>query len=371
MRTSAAAAADTALDLPRDPRAVQGGDLTHLPDGAITLNLSLCTNRLGPPPAAVEALRTFLEHHPDRLMPPPYESERPPYRAERRYLQAVAHQLGVDVDDTLAGRGVTELTTSLARLLSRSSVAVITPEYTETMRRFAYADFLGPDSGTRDTAEHRATRLHAAMRTHQYVVLSNPSNPLGHYIPREQLLQACADNPQSILVLDEEYIAFQGQSLSLAGAPVSNLIVLGSTGKTYGITGTRAGYLWTRHARLNQAVKEQIPTWPLSLLDITLATAALEDRTWLPEKLLHIQLDARRLQGLLTEYFGNAVVPADIHYRFVFLDDPYPVQEHLQTHGISARLFTSQDRGSVSGLRLMTPSTEAEFTQLHHALHTL
>ncbi|MBL1120720.1 hypothetical protein JK364_51950 [Streptomyces sp. 110] len=50
MRTSATAATDTALDLPRDPNAVQGGDLTHLPDGAITLNLSLCTNWLGPPP---------------------------------------------------------------------------------------------------------------------------------------------------------------------------------------------------------------------------------------------------------------------------------------------------------------------------------
>ncbi|MBL1120719.1 hypothetical protein JK364_51945 [Streptomyces sp. 110] len=63
----------------------------------------------------MEALRTFLEHHPDQLMPPPYESERPPYRAERRYLQAVAHQLGpdVDVDDTLAGRGVTEFLVSL------------------------------------------------------------------------------------------------------------------------------------------------------------------------------------------------------------------------------------------------------------------
>ncbi|TLS46147.1 hypothetical protein FE633_11470 [Streptomyces montanus] len=124
-----------------DPSAVQGGDLTHLPDGLITLNLSLCTNRLGPPPAAVEALQNFLASGADRLMPPPYQ-------AERRYVQAVAHWLGVDERHMIAGRGVTEFLMILARLLSLSRVAVVTPEYTMTMRHFHYAHFEHPDDPT-------------------------------------------------------------------------------------------------------------------------------------------------------------------------------------------------------------------------------
>ncbi|WP_406340125.1 aminotransferase class I/II-fold pyridoxal phosphate-dependent enzyme [Streptomyces sp. NBC_01620] len=358
-------------DLLRDPSRVQGGDLTDLPDGLITLNLSLCTNRLGPPPAAIAALHDFLDHDAHRLMPPPYEAARPPYRADRRYLQAFADRLGVDEHHMVAGRGVTEFIVILARLLSTSNVAIITPEYTETTRRFSYADFAGPDAGARDTAELRSHRVHQAMRTHDYVMLSNPSNPMGHYIPREQLLRACTDNPSSVLIVDEEYIAFQGDGKSLAGAEVTNLLILQSTGKTYGITGTRAGMLWTHHARLRQAVTEQLPTWPLSLLDIVLATAALQDTTWLPGALAQIAADARRLHHLLTHHFGDAVAEADIHYRFVHTNQPYEALEHLQAHGISARLFTSTPRGGVSGLRLMTPTSEAEFKQLSTALETL
>ncbi|MGW6202091.1 aminotransferase class I/II-fold pyridoxal phosphate-dependent enzyme [Streptomyces sp. NPDC055089] len=355
----------------RDPSRVQGGDLTHLPDGLISLNLSLCTNRLGPPPAAVTALRHFIDHQVHRLMPPPYEAPRPPYRAERLYLQAFADRLGVDEQDMLPGRGVTEFLMILARLLRLSNVAVITPEYTETMRLFAYADFTGPADGSRDTAELRLRRLRAAMRTHDYVVLSNPSNPLGHYLPRAQLIQACHDNPHTVLIVDEEYIEFQGNGLSLAGAGVTNLVVLQSTGKTYGITATRAGMMWTRHTRLHRSVQSELPNWPLSLLDITLATAALRDDTWLPAALARINADGRRLETLLTNRFGPAVTAADIHYRFVNLQHPYPVLDHLHTHGISARLFTSTSPGRVPGLRLAAPSTEPEFDQLATALDTL
>ncbi|MCX4826936.1 aminotransferase class I/II-fold pyridoxal phosphate-dependent enzyme [Streptomyces sp. NBC_01142] len=355
-----------------NPSEVQGGDLTHLPNGMITLDLGLCTNRLGPPPGAVAALRDFLDHHAHRLMPPPYEAPRRPYRAERRYLQAFADQLGVDEQDMLAGRGVTEFLVILARLLRRARVAVITPEYTETMRRFFYADFIGPTIGARDTVELRAQRMREAMRTHDYVILSNPSNPLGHYIPRAELLEACKAHPNSVLVVDEEYIQFQPGALGMAGANVANLVVLQSTGKSYGITGTRAGMLWTRRAsRMYQAVLDQLPTWPLSLLDITLATAALQDNAWLPKTLAQITADGRRLEELLTDRFGAAVAPADIHYRFVHLADPHPVLEHFHAHGITARLFTGTPRGTVPGLRMAAPSTDTEFEQLRTALETL
>ncbi|MEW1548366.1 aminotransferase class I/II-fold pyridoxal phosphate-dependent enzyme [Streptomyces tsukubensis] len=361
----------TKQETQRDPSRVQGGDLTHLPDGLITLNLSLCTNPLGPPPAAVIALQRFLDHDAHRLMPPPYEAPRPPYRADRLYLQAFADRLGVDEQHMLPGRGVTEFLVILARLLRPSRVAVITPEYTETMKRFAYADFHGPADGIRDTPDLRLRRLRHAMRTHDYVVLSNPSNPLGHYLPRAELIRACQDHPGTVLIADEEYIEFQGPGLSLAGADVTNLVVLQSTGKTYGITATRAGMLWTRNLRLRQLVGDELPSWPLSLLDITLATAALRDDTWLPPVLGRINAAARRMHSLLAGRFGPAAANSDIHYRFVHLDNPYPVLEHLHAHGISARLFTSTAPGSVPGLRLMAPTTETEFGQLRTVLDTL
>ncbi|WP_433573669.1 aminotransferase class I/II-fold pyridoxal phosphate-dependent enzyme [Streptomyces sp. CA-251247] len=362
--------ASASLVLPENPAAIQGGDLTAYRSGQITVDLSTCTNRLGPPPHAIAAVRRLLSERPGDLVPPPYERAQPPYVAEKRYLQAFADRLGTDVGDMLPARGVTEFLTILSRVLREEHVAVIAPDYTETMRLFPWATFVSPPDTARDTVELRLERVRMALRTDDVVILSNPSNPLGHFIPSGDLLQAARENPGAVLVVDEEYIEFQGEDLSLAGADADNLVVLQSTGKTYGMTGSRAGMLWTRNQHVRDLVAAQLIQWPLSLLDITLGVAALEDTAWLTTVRAVIQDDARRLQQVLADRFDELVVPAGIHYRFVHLADPRPVVEHLAAHGIAVRMFDGAVNGAC-GIRIMAPNGPAELAVFSAALDTL
>lgn len=340
----------------RDAR--QGGDLTHT-GRRITLDLSVCSNRLGPPQRAVQALVDFATHRHRELGPPPYG-------AHQTYLAAYAAHLAVEEPHLLCGRGVTEFLLLLARHLHGEDVALITPEYTETMRRFGFATFY-PPTERHDSPVHRLERLHQAMARHRYVVLSNPNNPLGLYTHSADLLEAIYRYPQCTLVIDEEYIEFQGPGLSLAGADADNLVVLASTGKTYGITGTRAGIMWTRNAVLQRAIQLHLPAWPLSLLDITVATAALNDQAWARSTLPRIRRDAQQLEQLLRERFGSAVVPSGIHYRFVHLQEPETAAEHLEEHGIAVRTFDGAVRGRIAGIRVMAPASADEFDLLRKA----
>jgi histidinol-phosphate aminotransferase len=356
--------------LSRDPAHVQGGDLSAFAPGQIGLDLSICTNRLGPPPSAVAALQELLTERPGDLVPPPYERDAPPYTAEKMYLQAFADRLGTSVDEMLPGRGVTEFLHILARVLRGRDVAVITPDYTETCRLFSYAHFAGPPDPAKDTAGLRLERVRTALRDHQVVILSNPSNPLGHYLPAGHLLQAAREHPASLLVLDEEYIEFQGAGLSMAGADVDNVVILQSTGKTFGITGTRAGVLWTRNRPLYELVRAELISWPLSLLDITLATAALRDEAWLTTARAAVKADAQLMHELLTARFGQQVQDAAIHFRFVHLSAPGNVFEQLARHGVAVRLFQGTTHG-VSGIRIMAPTGPLELAVLAAALDTL
>ncbi|MFE0135425.1 aminotransferase class I/II-fold pyridoxal phosphate-dependent enzyme [Streptomyces sp. NPDC059037] len=341
----------------RDAR--QGGDLTSYTDRRISLDLSVCSNRLGPPESAMRALAAFAADRPRELGPPPYG-------AHQSYLAAYARHLAVEPSHLLCGRGVTEFLLLLARHLHSEDVALLTPEYTETMRRFGFATFY-PPTERHDSPAHRLERLHQAMARHRYVVLSNPNNPLGLYTHSADLLEAIHRYPQCTLVVDEEYIEFQGPGLSLAGADADNLVVLASTGKTYGITGTRAGIMWTRNAALHRAVQLHLPAWPLSLLDITVATAALNDQAWARRTLPHIRRDAQQLEQILTERFGGAVVPSGIHYRFVHLQEPEAAAEHLEAHGIAVRTFDGAVRGRIAGIRVMAPASADEFELLRNA----
>ncbi len=363
-----------------DPSGVQGGDTTALPED--TIDLSACSNRLGPPPHAVKTLIDFLSEHPKRLVHPPFESENPDlFCAHKRYLAAFADYLrrrfsspaDIRVEDMVAGRGVTEHLYVLARLLHHEPVAVITPEYTGTLIQFGYADFLGPEPGVMDTAERRLHRIRRAATSghYRYVITSNPNNPCGHFVEPEALLEVCERAPQVTLIIDEEYGAYQGdRDVSLVGAGCENLVVLQSSGKPYGITGgSRAGVLWTRHEPLRAAVAAQIPTWPLSLPEIVLACAALEGDAWLLAQMARARADAQILQAMLAERFGPlAIAPgAAIHYRLLIHEDPLDLHAHLLGHGINTRPFTSGP-GRVGGIRISTPYSSAEFDQLYAAL---
>ncbi|MFI8932481.1 aminotransferase class I/II-fold pyridoxal phosphate-dependent enzyme [Streptomyces sp. NPDC053474] len=341
----------------------QGGDLTSFPDGVIRLDLSICSNTLGPPPSAVRAVHNLVTARPESLVPPPYA-------AERTYAQHYAAYLGVKPKHLICGRGVTEFLFRLSKLLYFEKVALVVPEYTETMNRFHYAAFYAPQPGQQDTAEDRLERIRQAMQRHQFVVISNPSNPLGLSATRQQLVAVAGQNPGSTLIVDEEYVHLGPPGVSVVGAP-GNIVVLQSTGKTFGLTGTRAGVLWTRNSQLREAVAREIPSWPLSLLDVAATTAALRDTEWIENTVLRVRRNAQRLERLLAAYFGAAVVPSQIHYRFVYLDSPEPVAAHLEEHGIAVRSFDGDIRGRASGIRVMTPQTDEDFVLLEQALHSL
>ncbi|MFI5753100.1 aminotransferase class I/II-fold pyridoxal phosphate-dependent enzyme [Streptomyces sp. NPDC051644] len=374
----------------------QGGDLRAYSAGQISLDLSVCHNRYGPPRHVLNSIQELLAQRPEDLAPPPYGCEEP-------YLEAFAEHLGgVSPDDLLPGRGVTEFLTVLARVLSssvrggsllsrlsrlagrgrsgdvlwrlaRGGVGVIAPDYTETMNLFHYADFHSPDVLQQDSAEQRLHRLRQAMARHTggAVILSNPCNPTGIFLTREDLLHAAAEHRSTLLVVDEEYLGLRGgPELGLAGTDLDNVVVLQSVGKSYGMVGVRAGVLWTCNDQFRQRIASQLIRWPLSLLDAQVATAALHDKVWLAVTRAAIHDDAARLQNALTSVFGARVVKSQLHYRFVHLHDPLPVVEHLTNCGIAVRAFT-KGGPRVSGMRVAAPKGPQELALLTDALVTL
>lgn len=210
----------------------QGGDLRSLPSGTY-LDLSTCVNRYGPPPSVREALCSVR----------PAQLAAHPYGMDELFIAAYAKFMGAEPGHLLPGRGITELIAILADLLPGSATAVITPDYTDTIRRFPV--HLPPRPGTVDSVTARLDRVDAAMAAYPYVMLSNPNNPLGLYVPGHDLAQVCRSHPGSVLIVDEAYIEFlPGHAgLSMVSRGLENVVVLRSPNKLFGIAGTRTGAL--------------------------------------------------------------------------------------------------------------------------------
>jgi homoserine O-acetyltransferase/O-succinyltransferase len=331
---------------PVGPDRWQGGDLRCLSDGD-HLDLGTCVNRYGPPAAVGAAVRAV---RPELLRAHPYD-------AEDRFLTAYRKYLGVSAEPLVVGRGITEFIRALADLLPAEDVMVIAPDYTDTIRCFRRHD--NPPDNAPETAKQRLARLETAMSENRYVIMSNPNNPTGMYIHRDDLIEVCRRHPDAVLVVDEAYIDFvaNADDLSMIHSGQPNVVVLRSPNKPFGIAGVRTGALWTLDTDIREKVRRRRLNWPLSYLDVVAAEAALESASWLTETRDQLLADAVLLQDALAE-FGAVDADVPVHYRFLRHDNPLAVHRQLLAHGIVTRVFTEREPGRIPGLRLTAPTTE-------------
>jgi histidinol-phosphate/aromatic aminotransferase/cobyric acid decarboxylase-like protein len=335
----------------------QGGDLRRLAADRDYLDLGTCINRYGPPSGVAEVLRDVdlrrLRAH--------------PYDAERTLLDAYAGYLGIAADELIAGRGITEFIRLLADVLPTGGVAVVTPDYTDTIRSFPL--HLDGAPGIIDTSEIRLERLDRAMSTYHYVLCSNPNNPLGIYIAADDLADVCRAHPGSTLVVDEAYVDFtpDGPKRSMIHSELPNVVVLLSPNKLFGIAGTRTGALWTRDTALRDALNARRLNWSISYLDALVASTALGSIGWVERTRSALLSTATEMESLLAEQHAGVVGGVPVHYRFVATDDALGLHRQFVDAGIAVRVFSGAEPGRLAGLRITAP-TDAEFPRLARAI---
>lgn len=80
------------------------------------------------------------------------------------------------------------------------------------------------------------------------IVFSRPSNPLGYFFTRKDVIKILKDNPNSWVLVDEAYIDFVEKKDSIIDLIhlYDNLIISRSFSKTHGAAGCRIGYLLSR-----------------------------------------------------------------------------------------------------------------------------
>jgi histidinol-phosphate aminotransferase len=141
-----------------------------------------------------------------------------------------------------------------------------------------------PDFGFPLAAMRQALDRRPAPRL---LLLCNPNNPTGTRLAPERVLELAAAAPQTLVVVDELYEAFSGDSvlpplLAAGGDPFAahpNLLVLRSLSKTAGIAGLRIGFALGA-AGLVERVGRVTGPYDINSFAVTAAFAALEDQAY-------------------------------------------------------------------------------------------
>ncbi len=246
------------------------------------LRLDFNENTLGPSPRVVEAIRSF---------PSEQIAIYPEYNGLREALIAnlVSSPAGLAAALTTSHIGVFNGVDAAIHAVIHAYGTVGDTLLTTSPTFGYYAPCAGMQGMEIEAVPHEMPgfvfpieAIRAALtRRPRVLMLCNPNNPTGTRLPAARVLDLAAAAPETLVVVDELYEAFTGDSVvpSVDFESVPNLLVLRSLAKTAGLAGLRVGFA-LGHPNVVDRVCRVTGPYDVNSLAVTAAMVALDDQSY-------------------------------------------------------------------------------------------
>lgn len=198
--------------------------------------------------------------------------------------QAIGRYLNVPADFVLVANGSNMVMELIARafLAKDDLVLIVSPVYAvfsvqcklqqARIESFQFSQPFAPDFN----------ELLAKSGAHKIIYLANPNNPTGVGYPRAQIRALLEKRGDALVVVDEAYVEYYGESSVELTESHPNLVVLRSFSKAFSLAGMRCGYVVAQPAVLKVLTRVLAP-WAVSALTQVAALAAMEDLPYMRE----------------------------------------------------------------------------------------
>lgn len=153
------------------------------------------------------------------------------------------------------------------------------------------------------------------------IIFPNPNAPTGCLLTLVAIRRLLESNTQSVVVVDEAYIDFGGESAISLVDQYPNLLVVQTFSKSRSLAGSRVGFA-IGHVDLIEGlerVKNSFNSYPLDMLAIKASVAAIKDKPYFDESVQKI-VDSREWLVKEMARLGFELLPS--HANFIFAKHP-------------------------------------------------
>lgn len=147
------------------------------------------------------------------------------------------------------------------------------------------------------------------------IIFPNPNAPTGMLLGLERIEQLLEKNTDSVVVVDEAYIDFGGQTAASLIDQYENLLVVQTMSKSRSLAGMRVGYaLGSQHLieGLNR-IKNSFNSYPLGHLQVAAAIAAFDDKAHFEDSRQKVISERERVTSQL-EAMDFDVLPSTANF---------------------------------------------------------
>ncbi|MBC8503879.1 MAG: histidinol-phosphate aminotransferase family protein [Chloroflexi bacterium] len=145
------------------------------------------------------------------------------------------------------------------------------------------------------------------------IVVANPNNPSGNFMPKEDFIKIAETGIP--FIIDEAYIEFAGLGRSHVNLTkkYKNVLITRTLSKAYGLAGMRFGYVLGDEAVISQIAAALLP-WNVGTIPMWAALAALEDVEGLAERVEFNNSEVEYIENALSVIPGLTIFHSAANY---------------------------------------------------------
>lgn len=238
------------------------------------IKLNTNENPYPPAPGVVKALEAF-DVDKLRLYPEP---------TCKVLVDAIAEYYGIDSNQVFVGVGSDDVLAMIFMTFFNSDKPIVFPDITYSFYD-VWADML------RIPYETKALDADFLIKKEDYygenggVIFPNPNAPTGILMPLSEIEDIVAHNQDVIVVVDEAYIDFGGESALPLIDKYDNLLVVQTFSKSRSMAGMRIGYAMgnAKLIKYINDVKYSFNSYTMNQTALTLGVEAIRDKAYFEE----------------------------------------------------------------------------------------
>ena len=327
-------------------------------DGVLKLNTN--ENPFGPSPKVLSAIKAQLGNQ-LRLYPPP---------SADLLKQAIADYYRLQKTQIFLGNGSDEILAHVFNGLLKKALPLLFPDITYSfypvfcqLYDINFEQIPLKDDLSIDLADYEVPN--------GGIIFPNPNAPTGRLLAIGEIEHLLKANRNSVVVIDEAYIDFGGESSIGLLNDNPNLIVTQTMSKSRSMAGMRIGFALGSADLIEglERVKNSFNSYPLGHLQIAAGISAIEDSDHFKDTCQRVIHNRAKLTIDLEE-LGFSVVPSAGNFVLVrhFRASALKIYGQLKNNGIFVRYFNNQRLDNF--LRITVGTTEQN-DQLVAALATI
>jgi len=300
------------------------------------IKLNTNENPYPPAPAVAEVLKQF-DTDMLRMYPDPAIGD---------LVAGIADFYQVGRDEVFVGVGSDDVLAMIFMTFFNSSRPILFPDITYSFYD-VWADMLRIPYETIPLDDNFCIRPQDYKRENGGVIFPNPNAPTGELLPLAAVESIIQANPDVIVVVDEAYIDFGGESALPLIHKYDNLIVVQTFSKSRSLAGSRIGYAIANATLIKYLndVKYSFNSYTMDRITIEVGTKAIADRAYFEETTQKIIATREWTKRELTKL---GFVFGDSKSNFIFATHPdidvVKLFEDMKQADIYVRHFNKPER---------------------------